>query len=133
MKPKLQRLEIEPAILGDDDFAIQHATRRQLRPQRLEQFGKIAVQRLFIAALDLDLVPVAKNQRAKPIPLRFEDPRFAGGQVVHSLGEHRQDRRVDGKIHAHCYTAPYAVESTVCAFLEVAGKYEGISLWISRR
>ena len=31
MKAELQRLEIEPAILGDDDFAIEHATRRQLR------------------------------------------------------------------------------------------------------
>ena len=76
MNAELQRLEIEPAILGDDDFAIEHAAIGQLRPQRLEQLGKIAIQRFLIAALDQDLVPVAEDQRAKPIPFRLEDPIF---------------------------------------------------------
>ena len=105
MNAELQRIEIEPAVLGDDDFAIEHAAGRQLRPQRLEQFGEIAIQRLLIAALDQDFVAVAEDQRAKPIPLRFENPCSGGGQFVDSLGEHRQDRRVYRKVHASCYTA----------------------------
>ena len=63
------------------------------------KLGKVAVQRFFVAALDQDLVPVAENQRAKPIPLRFENPCSAGGQFADSLGEHRQDRRVHRKVH----------------------------------
>src|ERR1700733_4798504 len=106
MKPKLQGVEIQTIIPGDDDFAVERATSRQLRPQRLHQFRKVTVERLFIAALDLNLIPVAENQRTEPIPLRFEDPRFPGGQVVDSLSEHRQNRRIDGKVHASCYTAP---------------------------
>ena len=30
MNAKLQRIEVERAILGDDDFAVEHAARRQL-------------------------------------------------------------------------------------------------------
>ena len=67
--------------------------------QRLEQLGKVAVQRLLVAALDQDLVAVAKDQRAKAIPLRFEDPVAACRQFADSLGEHRQNRRVHGKMH----------------------------------
>ena len=105
MKPQLQRVEIEPAVLGDHDLAIEHAAVRQLRAQRLEQLGKVAVQRFLVAALDQDLVAVAEDQRAKSVPLRFEDPVFACRQFIHALGEHRQHRRVDGKIHASCYNA----------------------------
>ena len=43
----------------------------------VEQLGKIAVQRFFIAALDENLVAIAEDQRAKAIPLRFEDPGLA--------------------------------------------------------
>ena len=105
MEAELQRLEIEAAIPGDDDFAVEHAAGGQLRQQRLEQLGKVAVERFFVAALDQDLVAVAEDQRAKPVPLRLENPRSVAGQFVNSLGEHRQDRRIDGKVHASCYTA----------------------------
>ena len=38
MNAQLQRIEVERVILGDDDFAIEHAARGQLRAERLEQF-----------------------------------------------------------------------------------------------
>ena len=69
-----------------------------------EQLGEIAVQRLLVAALDQDLVSVAKDERAKSIPLRFENPFIARRQFTSSLGEHRQDRWVYWKIHASWYT-----------------------------
>ena len=92
MKAQLQRFEIEPAAPGDHDFAVQHATLGQLRAQRIEQFGEVAVERLLVAALDQDLVAVAKNQRAKSIPFRFEDPAVAFREFADALGEHGQNR-----------------------------------------
>ena len=77
----------------------------KLRAQRLEQLGEVAVQRFFVAALDQDLVAVAKDERAKPVPLGFEDPVPAGRQFTDALGQHRQERRVHGKIHTLSYTA----------------------------
>ena len=74
MNPQLQFFEVEPIVLCDNDFAVENASSGQLRAQRLEQLGKISIQRFRIAALNEDFVPVAEDQRAKPVPLRFEDP-----------------------------------------------------------
>ena len=64
----------------------------QLRQQRLDQLGEVAVERLLVAALDQDLVAVAEDERAKAVPLGLEDPAVPGGQLADALGEHRQDR-----------------------------------------
>ena len=79
VKAELECVEIEAPIIGDDDFAIEHATGRQLRLQRLEKLWKVAVQGLCIAALDLDFVAVAEDQCPKTIPLRFKNPCSGGG------------------------------------------------------
>src|ERR1700730_10622162 len=70
MNPKLQFLEVEAVVLGDNDFAVENASSGQLRAQRLEPLGKISIQRFRIAALNQDFVTVAEDQRAKPVPLR---------------------------------------------------------------
>ena len=77
MNPKLQFLEVEPIVLGDNDFAVENASSGQLRIQWLEQLGKVSIQRFRIAALNKDFVPIAEDQRAEPVPLRFEDPCLA--------------------------------------------------------
>ena len=41
---------------------------------RIQQLRKIAVQRLFVAALNQDLIAIAKDQGAETIPFRLEDP-----------------------------------------------------------
>src|SRR5581483_4699192 len=105
MNPLLQRVELERAVLYDDDLAVEHAARRQLRAQRVDQLGKVAVERFLVAALNQNFVAVAKHQCAKPVPLRLEDPAVARGQFGETLGEHRQDRRVHGKAHASVYFA----------------------------
>src|ERR1700736_3027951 len=74
MNPKLQFLEVEPIVLRDNDFAVENASSGQLRIQRLEQLGKVSIQRFCIAALNKSFVPVAEDQRAEPVPLRVEDP-----------------------------------------------------------
>ena len=79
MNAELQCIEIEAALGCDHDFPIEHAAGRQLRAQRFDQLGEIAVQRFFVAALNQDFVAIAKDQRAKPIPLRLENPVLPAG------------------------------------------------------
>ena len=103
VEAQLQRLEVERVAARDDDLAVEHAALGQLRLQRLEQLREVAVERLLVAALDEQLVAVAKDQRAEAVPLRLEDPAVAGGQLADALGEHRQDRRIAGQVHAEWY------------------------------
>src|SRR5581483_1189615 len=99
MKPQLQFFEVEAVIFHDYNFAIEHAAGGQSGTQRIEQLGKITVERFFVAALDEDFVLIAKDQGAKSIPFRFENPISAGWQFLNASGKHWQDRWVDGKLH----------------------------------
>lgn len=78
MKPELELIEIEPIIFNDNDFAVEHAASGKGRSERIEQFGEIAIERFFIAALDNDLVPIAKDERTKSVPLGLKNPAAAG-------------------------------------------------------
>ena len=71
----------------------------ELRHERIEQLGEVAVERLLVAALDEDLVAVAEDERAEAVPLGLEDPAVAFGEFADALGEHREDGRVDGEVH----------------------------------
>jgi len=110
MQPQLQPVEIEAVIMSDHDFPIQHALRRQSRTQRVQQFGKVPVQRLLIAALDKNLIPVAKNKRPKAIPLGLKDPVIAGRQLLNPFGKHRQHRRIHGKVHGFMLPRAFLVD-----------------------
>src|SRR5262249_12981417 len=54
----------------------------------------------FIPALNQDFVLIAKNQRPKSVPFGFEYPLAAVWNFIDSLGEHRQYRGGNRKIHA---------------------------------
>ncbi len=56
MQPQLQRIEIQGAVLRDHDLAVDDAARRQALEQGVVQLRKIAIERLQIAALDVDVV-----------------------------------------------------------------------------
>jgi hypothetical protein len=99
MQPQLQLIEIEAVIVGDHDFPIQHALQRQGRPQGIQQFGKVPVQRLLVTALNENLVPIAENKRPEAVPLGLKDPVVAGRQLLNPFGEHRQHWRIHGKVH----------------------------------
>jgi len=76
--------------------------------QRVDELREIAIEGFFVAALDEYFVFVAKDERAKAIPLWLDDPcvagRIWGRQFIDSLCEHGQQRRVDRKAHASWYT-----------------------------
>lgn len=74
MQAELQSVEVQFVILNDDDLSIEDAAGRQRSAYRVEQLGEVAVQWLFIAALNQDLITIAEQQRAKAIPLRLENP-----------------------------------------------------------
>ena len=66
-----QGLEVQPVAAGDDDLAVDHAAVRQVGPQRLDDLGEVAGQRLLAAAGQLDLVAVAEHDAAEAVPLRL--------------------------------------------------------------
>src|SRR5579862_4145214 len=103
MQPQLQPVEVEFIVLDDYDLAVKHTASRQSRPQRVQQLREIAVERLFVAALDEDLVSITKDQGTKSVPLGLENPVISRGQLLNTLGEHRQQRRVYGKVHISWY------------------------------
>ena len=59
------------------------------------ELREVAVERLEVARLDVDLVAVAEDERPEAVPLRLEQPAVALGQAVDGLGEHRLDRRLE--------------------------------------
>src|SRR4029453_4946784 len=97
---ELERLEVEPAGGCDDELAVERAAQWELCGEMRPQLGEVAVERFRVAALEQELVPIAEHQHAKAVPLRLEDPVRAVGKRADALGEHRQDRRVDGELHA---------------------------------
>src|SRR5580704_5841998 len=107
MNSKLERLEVERATARNDDFAVEDAPRGKLRAQGGAELGEVAVERLLVAALDEKLVAVAKDEDAKAVPLRLEDPLVAGWQFGDAFGEHRSDRRRDGEPHVRSLHAAF--------------------------
>jgi hypothetical protein len=68
---------------GDHDLAVEHAARRAAAPAaRSSQLGEVAVERLEVAALDVDVAAVAEDERAEAVPLRLVDPAVAVGRQV---------------------------------------------------
>ena len=98
VQPQLQRVEVEPARRRDHDLAVDHAAVRQGLEQDGMQFREVAIERPQIAALDEDLGAAAKDDGAKAVPLRLVEVR-SDREIAGELGEHRLDRRLDGKAH----------------------------------
>jgi hypothetical protein len=100
MEAKLERLEVETSVAHDDDLSVQHAALRELCLQRIDELGEVALERLLVATLDEDLIAVTEDQRTEPVPLGLEDPPGADGKLGDALGEHREDRGIERKLHA---------------------------------
>ena len=90
-------------IFDDDHLSIEHTPRGQRSAQWFEQLRKVTVEWFSVAALDENLISIAKHQRAKTIPLGLENPIAFGGQFVYPFREHRQDRRIYWKVHTPWY------------------------------
>src|ERR671919_1575362 len=100
MDPLLERLELEPLSrrVGHDDLAVDDDPVGQVRLDRLDQLREIPGHRPLVAAADLDLLTVAENDRAEPVPLRLERE-VALRDLGDRLCEHRLDRRHHGQTH----------------------------------
>src|SRR4051812_11139733 len=95
MDAQQERLELQAGGSGDDDLAVEDAALRDLAGERLDQLREVPVERLQLAALQIDLALVAENEAAKPIPLRLVEKAVAGRKVLGELGEHGLDGRSD--------------------------------------
>ena len=99
MDALLQRLEVEPALAGQDDLAVDHRALRQRGAELGDHLGEVAVQGLAVAAVDAQRVTVAEDDGAEAVPLGFVGPALAAGDVELQLGQHGADRRGDGQRH----------------------------------
>ena len=97
MQAQLQRVEVEAACRGDDDLAVNDASRRQGMRERGTELGKVAVQRAEIATLDVDTRLAAKDDGPEPVPLGFKRHGTLRRQVFGDGGEHRFDRWWQGR------------------------------------
>ena len=96
MQPHLQSTEIEPVFCGHDDLAIYDHAARQLLEQHRVQLREVPIQRAQVSALDVDVVLAAKHDRAKAVPLGFEQIVAVPRDLLRDLGEHGFDRRRNG-------------------------------------
>src|SRR3989442_10146658 len=87
MDAEEQRLEVEPAHADDDDLAVDDTALGQRRGEGCDELGEVTVHRLLVAALQHDLVAVAKHQRPKAVPLGLELPAVAARQGIRGLGQ----------------------------------------------
>src|SRR5688572_17988217 len=99
MNPQLERIEIQPIVLDDDNFPVQNTLIGQRHVQRTDQLREVTVKGSLITALEVNVVVIAKHDRTKAVPLGFEDPPFAWRQDSNTLCKHRLNRRVDRQIH----------------------------------
>ena len=109
-----QRLEVEHAVVRDDDLAVQDASLGQRGTQRIGQFGEVAVERLQVARLRVDLVAVTEDDRPEAVPLRLEQPAVVGRQAVGRLGEHGFQGRVERQVEGHRPSVPASAQGLEC-------------------
>ncbi len=100
MKAELQGLELQAFLPLDDELPVDDSARGKRFEERRLELGKVAVQGLEVAALQVPLVPVPEDQDPEAVPLRLEDPGVAFGKSIDELREHGLDGRRKRKFHA---------------------------------
>src|ERR1700686_2380217 len=65
----------------------------------MHQFWKVTRERCSRFRLNRNLVAIAKNNRAKSVPLRLELPAITLWNLVNAVRFHRREGRADGKRH----------------------------------
>ena len=98
MEPREQGGKVEAGAAGDDELAVEGERTLREREQRLDDLREVAGERALVAAAQVDLAAVAKDEAAEAVPLRL-----VYGAVERELarepGEHRRDRRGDRQRH----------------------------------
>ncbi|RYZ58509.1 MAG: hypothetical protein EOP08_16200, partial [Proteobacteria bacterium] len=69
---ELQGFEVEPALAGDDDLAVEHTALRQRCQTGIAKLGEVALERLLVSTLEHQPIAVPEHERAEAVPLRLE-------------------------------------------------------------
>src|SRR5581483_9914160 len=96
----LQRIEVEAVVGHDHDLAVEHDRRRQRFDEAARELREVAIQRLQVAALDIDVAVRREDDRAEAVPLRLVEPAVAFRDARFEAREHRLDRRLHRRGHA---------------------------------
>ncbi len=99
MDPQQEGVEIERAVVRDHDLAVEDTSLRESRPERVGQLREVAIERLQVARLRVDVVAVAEDERPEAVPLGLEQPAVVARQRVGRLRQHRLDRGLEGECH----------------------------------
>src|ERR1700685_694273 len=102
---KISDRKINPIMLDDDHFSVEHTTCGHRSAQGFQQLRKVTIEWFSVAALDENLISIAKHQPPKTIPLGLENPIALLRQFICSFSEHRQDRRILWKVYTPLDTA----------------------------
>ena len=113
MQAHLQRVEGEPAIDGDDQFAIQHKCLRREGAQIFQHFGKKRDSDLPDLAL-ISTSPPARNARQrKPSHLGSNCQPASCGQLADQLGFHRRKVERDAELGQSYLAASWRSSSSL--------------------
>src|SRR5215510_1584769 len=102
MEPLLQRIEVESIRRRDHYLPVDHCARRHIGDERVAQFGEVAIERLQLAALNVEVGLAPEHDRAKAVPLGLIEE-AAVGKRCGELRQHRLDRRLDREPLWHEY------------------------------
>ena len=111
MDPLEERLEVEPAAGGDHDLAVEDAAGRELLPQGSGQLREVSGERPLVAAAQLDLVAVAEDDAAEPVPFRLVQHPALRRELPGELGQHGGDGGHHRQVHEGSLPYPGAMQS----------------------
>ena len=101
MQPHLHRVEVELAVAGDDDLAVERGAGRQQLAERA-QLGEVAEERPPVARPQRQLAAVVLQHAAEAVPFRLVPPAALLRQVGDELGLHRRERNAgSGRVGHH--------------------------------
>ena len=99
MNTQLERIKIEAAVVGNDELTVEDALFGKLIAERREHLGEVAIERLFVAALQENFIAIAKNEDTEAVPLGLVDPAAFRRDGVDALREHGEKGRIDDELH----------------------------------
>src|SRR5687768_8666418 len=101
MDAQQERLELQAAVAGDHDLAVEDEARLRAADaaERLAELREVSVQGLQVPRLQVDLRAIAKDEGSETVPLRLVAPPVTDGQLRSGLGQHRLNRRRNREGH----------------------------------
>src|SRR3954451_8105770 len=94
-----EEVELLDAVDDHDQLAVEDDPVLRQGEDVGDDLGEVAVHRLAVAALEVDVVAVAEHDRAEAVPLRLEAPAVAVRQLLRRAGELRLDRGLQREGH----------------------------------